>query len=123
MRRAETGATLQPTAIRVPGSASPMRTARPGTVMFRPQRPGVECAPHPLLSADAEWGHLSPVGTARIRPQGQTSGVSESSRGEQGGPVYRVHFLPIGLGEPDLGQHSARSGVPVPDGGPQTFVP
>lgn len=53
MRRAETGATLQPTAIRSPGSARPMRTARPGTVMFRPQRPGVECVPHPLLPADA----------------------------------------------------------------------
>jgi hypothetical protein len=49
--------------------------------------------------------------------------VSEPSRGEQGGPVDRVHFLPLGLGEPDLGQHPARSGVPLPDRGPQTFVP
>lgn len=56
MRRAETGATLQPTAIRSPGSARPMRTARPDTVMFRPQHPGVECVPHPLLPADANGG-------------------------------------------------------------------
>ncbi|MGW5666844.1 tyrosine-type recombinase/integrase [Micromonospora sp. NPDC003776] len=37
------------------------------------------------------------------RSQGQISGVSEPSSGEQGGPVDRVHFLPLGLGEPDLG--------------------
>ena len=38
--------------------------------------------------------------------------MSEPPREEQGGPVDRVHFLPLGLGEPDLGQHTARSGVP-----------
>ena len=49
--------------------------------------------------------------------------MSEPSRGEQGGPGDRVHFLPLRLGEPDLGQYTARSGVPIPDRGPQTFVP
>src|SRR5215471_3565952 len=49
--------------------------------------------------------------------------VSEPPRGEQGGPGDRVHFLPLRPGEPDLGQHTARSGVPIPDRGPQTFVP
>jgi hypothetical protein len=60
---------------------------------------------------------------ALSRLQGQPSGVSEPYGCEQGGPANHVHFLPLSLAETDLGQHTTRGGVPVPDGGPQTFVP
>ena len=55
----------------------------------------------------------------RLRP----SGVSELASGDPGGPVDRVFFRPLGLGEPDLGQHASRSGVPVRDRGPQRAYP
>src|SRR6516164_5751885 len=48
--------------------------------------------------------------------------ASEQSRGEQAVSVCRVQFLSF-FGEPELGQHTARSGVPLPDRGPQPFVP
>ncbi len=46
---------------------------------------------------------------------------SEPCRGQQVVPVERVQLLPL-FGEPDLGQHTARGGVPLPNRGPQTFV-
>jgi hypothetical protein len=43
-----------------------------------------------------------------------TQGGKRTRPCEQVVPVDRVQFLPLGFGEPDLGQHTARSGVPLP---------
>lgn len=48
--------------------------------------------------------------------------MSKPYRGEQRGPVDRVDFLPLSLCEPNLRQHAARSGVPVPDHGVEVPV-
>ena len=67
------------------------------------------------------WASRSPAVECAISPIAGRGRGSEPSRAQQVVPVDRVQLLPL-FGEPDLGQHTARGGVPLPDRGPQTFV-
>ncbi len=68
-RRARTGATLQPSALRSPGSAGPIGNGAAGhrdvPSMFRPRRPGVEGVPHPHLPAGAHGDTRRPTALHR----------------------------------------------------------
>src|SRR5688572_20256769 len=79
-----------------------------------PRLPAINSGPFQFSGAQAFPAHAERV--AWLPPL-------ELSHGEQVGPVDCVYFLAIRLDESDLCQHAARSGVPVPDCGPDSLVP